>query len=411
MTKEQKNFIAGIIGNILDRYDVALYGLMASFIAPNFFPDDNPLISTIKAYSIMAIGLITKPIGSFLFGYLAMTIGPKNVMIVSLVGVAIATGLMGCVPSYDQIGPLSAILFVGVRIIQSIFATGENVVAPFFIIENSPEKKYTRSSGLYHFSTMLGVLCASIASTIVSKTSDPSFYWRYAYFVGFVTALAGLYLRVNVIVDAVALPVKMSVGDIIGKIRDNRFTMIRVALVSSFCYITYTIPFIFMNIFIPELTGINISEMLQLNTFLLILDTGLIPIFSLVAEKYDRRMFMASMSMFTAVSVLPLFYFLQDANFMYVMFVRLVVILAGLAFLAPIHAWFYTLFKGRDKYLLIGIGSELGNETLGKNSTVICLFLWHYFKTPIAPAFYIFFVAALATFALIGMEKKHPRAK
>ena len=405
MKQGQKNFLAGVVGNILDRYDIALYGFMASFIAPNFFPGEDLFVSTIKAYGLMAIGIITKPIGSLLFGYLAMTKGPKNVMIISLIGVAITTGMMGLVPSYNQIGHTATILFVLVRVMQSMFAVGEHVVAPFFIIENSPERRYTRSSGFYHFSTMFGVVMASIASAIVSKTSDPQFYWRYAYFVGCFTAVAGLYLRLSVIKEAQALPVKVSLKQIGTLISNNQNSILRVGFIASFSYITYTIPFIFMNSFIPQVTNIDISEMLQVNTMLLVLDTTLIPILTLISERYDRRNFMATMSITTMILVIPLFYFLKDASFMYVMAVRLFIIIVGLAYLAPIHAWYYTLFKGSDKYLLVGIGAGIGEEVLGKNSTAICLFLWYYLQTPVAPAIYIFAIASLATFALIGMER------
>ncbi|MDX1916574.1 MAG: MFS transporter [Rickettsiaceae bacterium] len=410
MKQAQKNFLAGVVGNILDRYDIALYGFMASFIAPNFFPGDDLFVATIKAYGLMAIGLITKPIGSLLFGYLAMTIGPKKVMIISLIGISFTTCMMGLVPSHAQIGHISTLLFVLVRVCQSMFAVGEHVVAPFFIIENSTDRKYTRSSGFYHFSTMFGVVMASIASAIVSKTSDPQFYWRYAYFLGSFTALAGLYLRLNVINEAKELKIQISFKEVRTLIYDNKYPILRVGLVASFSYITYTIPFIFMNSFIPQITNIDISEMLQLNSMLLVLDTTLIPIFTLISERYDIRKFMATMSLTMVVCVLPLFAFLQDASFMYVMFVRLFIILVGLAYLAPIHAWYYSLFKSSDRYLLIGIGAGIGDEILGKNSTAICLFLWHYFQTPIAPACYIFTVASLASFALIAMEdKKKPK--
>ena len=406
MSQQAKNFISGIIGNVLDRYDMALYGLMAAFIAPNFFPNDDQVVQLIKAYGIMAIGTFTRPIGALLFGKLAMNIGARKVMILCLTGVALTTGAMGLIPSYAEMGISATVIFVLTRIIQGLFAAGENTVAPFFIIQNSPLEKATRTSGFYNCSTMFGVILASVTAYFVSESSNPQYYWRYAFLAGFLTAIAGLYLRYFVLKSINEEELKpMPLQATLKVIFANLPKLIRVIFVNSFSYVTYTIPFVFMNSFIPLVTNISLSEMLQLNSILLVLDTSLIPIFGIIAENFNRAKFMALMSGFVAISIIPLFYFLDGAGFLYVMFVRLVVIIAGLAYLAPLQAWYYELFNGRERYILVGVGYSISEELLGKSSTAICLALWHYFKTPVAPAFYVVFVGVCATIALLTSKE------
>ncbi len=405
MTKEQKNFVAGIVGNILDRYDMAIYGLMAAFIAPSFFPSTDPLVGIIKAYGVMALGLFTRPLGALIFGKMAMNLGSRKVMIICLTGVALSTGAIGLIPSYEKIGSSATFIFVFARIIQGIFASGENTVAPFFVIQNSPIQRATRTSGYYNCSTMIGVVMASIAATIVSYSPDPYSYWRFAFIVGFTTAIAGVILRYLVVKDLEENVPDFNLKNVVKLVNANKLTIFRIVLVSSFSYITYTIPFVFMNSFVPEVTDIKIGEMLQLNSALLVLDTALIPVFGILAEGYDRAKFMALMSGLVALTVVPLFYFMDGADFIYVMFVRLIIIIAGLAYLAPLQAWYYSLFKGSERYLLVGVGYSLGEEILGRNSTAICLWLWYYFKHPAAPAFYILAVASLATIALTLMGR------
>lgn len=411
MKKEQKNFIAGIVGNVLDRYDMALYGLMAAFIAPAFFPDNDPVVGIIKAYGVMALGIFTRPLGALLFGKMAMKVGSRKIMIICLAGVAVTTGMIGLIPSYEQIGATATMLFIIVRIIQGIFASGENTVAPFFIIQNSPVDRSTRTSGYYNCSTMAGVVLASIAATIVSYSPNPYFYWRYAFIFGFTTAIAGVVLRYILVKNLDELVPDINLRKVLSLVRDNRITILRVVLVSSFSYITYTVPFVFMNSFVPEVTNIKIGEMLQLNSILLVLDTALIPILGIFAEKYDRAKFMASMSGFIALTCIPLFYFIEGSGFIYIMFVRLVIIIAGLAYLVPLQAWYYDLCKGSERYLMVGIGYSLGEEILGRNSTAICLWLWYYFKSTAAPAAYIFVIAVLATIALTLMNNTKARKK
>ena len=415
MLNPKRNYIAGIIGNALDRYDMALYGLLAFFIAPNFFPSEDPMVGIIKTYGVMALSFFTRPIGSLIFGRLAMHIGAKKVMIICLSGVACTTGLLGLIPSYDSIGASATAIFILTRIVQGFFASGENTVAPFFLIKNSPLEKATRTSGFYNFSTMLGVGIASISATLVSKSQDPTFYWRYAFILGFFTAIAGLYLRSIMLETAQERIPSTTLKDILKLVDKHRISIFKVIIVSSFSYITYTIPFVFMNSFIPEVTDIEVDEMLALNTQLLVFDTCLIPVFAIVAENFNRSKFMACMSAFVAIIVIPLFYFIEDSNFFYVMMVRIIIIVAGLAYLAPLQAWYYSLFNGDERYLLVGLGYSIGEETLGRNSTAICLWLWHYFQSTIAPAIFIFFVASGATIILSldykNSRKKHKKVK
>ncbi|MDX2050092.1 MAG: MFS transporter [Rickettsiaceae bacterium] len=405
MKQNSKIFLASIIGNVLDRYDIALYGFMVAFMAPNFFPSEDPLVSAIKAYGVMATSMITKPLGNLFFGRLAMTIGPKKVMVMVLSGVAITTGAIGFVPNYESIGSLATVIFVSLRIMQNFFASGENTIAPLFILQNAPTAKETRVSSLFGFSTMIGVVIASFISMIVSNTNNPLYYWRYAYFAGFCTAFIGIYLRFSLVTKEKEPIPTIGLYDIAKTLVANRHSSIRIIFVSSFSYITYTIPFIFMNVFVPEITNVSISEMLQLNSMLLLLDTSLLPLFGLIAENFEIKKFMASMSVFIWLIILPLFYFMPGSGFLYVIFARIVIILCGLAFLAPLQAWYYSLVSGNDKYLVIGISASIGEEVLGRNSTAICLLLWHYFKNPIAPAMYIFLIAGLASFALIFMDQ------
>lgn len=406
LDNRQKNFIAGLIGNILDRYDMALIGMLAASMAPSFFPSDDKLLATIKVYAVTAIGLFTRPVGAFLFAKLAMNIGSRKVMIICLVGVAMSTGLLGLIPSHNIIGNLAPAIFILVRFFQGIFASGENAVAPFFIIQNAPVSKATRTSAYYNCSALIGVLLASLATTLVHYSGEPSFYWRYAFIFGFFTSIAGVILRVYVIENLEDQMPQFSFKQVVNLASRNKKNIIRVVFIESFSYITYTIPFIFMMTFISEITNIERGEVLQINNVLYVLDVALTPVFGILAERFDRRKFMASISIFVAVTILPLFYFMSNADFIYIMLVRLVIIFAGLAFIAPKYAFYYNLFKGNERYLLFGVGFSLAEETLGRNSTTICLSLWYYFRSPIAPACYILIVAILATLALTVMSEE-----
>ena len=96
--------LAGIIGNVMEWYDFALYGFMATIIARLFFPNGSQTASLIATYGIFAAGFIMRPIGAAFFGRLGDTIGRSRTMLVSVIMMAIPTFCLGLLPTYEKIG-------------------------------------------------------------------------------------------------------------------------------------------------------------------------------------------------------------------------------------------------------------------------------------------------------------------
>ena len=78
--KKKQQLVAGSIGNVLEWYDFAVYGFLAPFMGPLFFPDDNTVVALIKTYGIFAAGYFMRPIGGILFGHIGDRIGRKQAL-------------------------------------------------------------------------------------------------------------------------------------------------------------------------------------------------------------------------------------------------------------------------------------------------------------------------------------------
>ena len=114
---------------------MALYTFLVPFIAPIFFKQADPVVQLIMAYGLTAVGVITRPLGSIFFGRLAMSINPKTLLIVTLSGVAISTFTIGLIPGYDSIGSYATLILLIVRIIQGVFAAGEQSIASILLLD------------------------------------------------------------------------------------------------------------------------------------------------------------------------------------------------------------------------------------------------------------------------------------
>ena len=60
--------IAGLIGNVLEWFDFAVYGYFASDIGRQFFPQSSPTAQQLLAFAVFALGFFARPIGSLVLG-------------------------------------------------------------------------------------------------------------------------------------------------------------------------------------------------------------------------------------------------------------------------------------------------------------------------------------------------------
>src|SRR5580692_11516409 len=127
----------GIIGNIFEHYDNALFGLLAPFIASQFFETSDPITALILTYGILPLGIVFRPIGSLFFGWIGDRYGRRQALCLSLTGMAIATISMGCLPTYATAGIVAPCLLALCRILQNFFASGENVGGAIFLLEHA----------------------------------------------------------------------------------------------------------------------------------------------------------------------------------------------------------------------------------------------------------------------------------
>ncbi|MCB1767692.1 MAG: MFS transporter [Candidatus Competibacteraceae bacterium] len=117
--------LAGLLSNIMEWYDFAVYGYFAVVIGHLFFPAENPAVSLIAAFGAFAAGFLVRPLGGVLFGRIGDRVGRQRALTLSVVAMAIPTVLMGCLPTYEAMGIAAPIVIVALRIVQGLSVGGE----------------------------------------------------------------------------------------------------------------------------------------------------------------------------------------------------------------------------------------------------------------------------------------------
>src|SRR5882724_11383196 len=120
----RRTTLAGIVGNIMEWYDFAVYGYFAPIIGRQFFPSEDPAASLISAFGVFAAGFLMRPVGGLIFGHIGDRIGRKAALTVSVLAMAIPTFLIGVLPGHATLGTAAAVMLVTLRMIQGISVGG-----------------------------------------------------------------------------------------------------------------------------------------------------------------------------------------------------------------------------------------------------------------------------------------------
>lgn len=121
----KKIIIPGIIGNILEWYDFLLYAFFAPIIAQLFFPHENVSTSLLMTFGTFAIGFFMRPLGAIIFGHFGDRFGRKVTLVTTVSLMAIATAIIGLLPTFAQIGFYAGIALILCRMLQGIAVGGE----------------------------------------------------------------------------------------------------------------------------------------------------------------------------------------------------------------------------------------------------------------------------------------------
>lgn len=392
-----------LIGNTLDHFDTSIYSFLAPMLAPIFFPKYDPIVQLILAYSILATSLVTRPLGAFVFGILAKKYGPVICLSYSLIGVAITTVLIGLIPEYAAIGWFSTFALIAVRMIKGLFAAGESTIAKLYIMEGKISKDAFRSSYLYQGSTVVGIILASLASTIIFHYKDYPSLWRLCFLLGGTVGVAGYLLRKYA--DS---------NNIIHSLEDYKISSLRslainwkvvliIAVTTGMSHVTYYIPFVVMNNIVPLVTSITLEEMMAINTILLVFDVVAIYVLGrlLVNINFQKIIFIAAIIL--AVSLPIMFSMIDGANILYISFVRIWIVLWGVVFLCPLNLYYKKLVENsNNQYFIVGMSGALGTATIGRITPALSLWLWHTTNKTVTIGLYVGIIALLVVFLMVA---------
>jgi MHS family proline/betaine transporter-like MFS transporter len=405
--KKGKAIIAAILGTVVERYDYALYGYMAAVLSTRFFPNQDPSIAFLKHFLVFALGFIAKPLGSYIFGCIGDSFGRKYALRWSIIGIAIPTVIIGCLPSYEQLGNLAVLLLCLCRIAQGIFISAEGDGVEIFIYETLPKKRACLANSLTWLSGTGGVCLASFASGIFLMQHLPVWAWRIPFLIGGAFGLFTLWFRNNLIESYDYLmysankttPFANTFSHFFKTIWQNKVKILIATLIKGSEGGVYYFYFVFWNNYMHKVHDLlSASEACFKATLLTAASTLMAPICGLIADRIGvkRTIILGSLMCIgmLAMNGVYLNSFNSSPNSL-----MLVTVFTLVLFSVPINVLTVKLFSIGERYRCMSMGHALGSMFISSTTPAVATLFWQKFQNPTAPLFYC---CALIVTALIA---------
>ncbi len=188
-------------GNVIEWYDFYIFGSLATILSVKFFEKSHPIAALLSTIALFTAGFLVRPLGAFVFGWLGDKVGRKYTFIMTLVGMALGTGAIGLIPTFEQIGLSAAIILFCLRMLQGLCLGGSYGGAITYVAEHVPEDRRGYYTGWLQTSPTLGIVVSLIViivtRTYAGEAAFNDWAWRIPFLFSFLLIFVTMYMRSN----------------------------------------------------------------------------------------------------------------------------------------------------------------------------------------------------------------------
>lgn len=411
----KKVVISGMLGNGLEWYDYALYGHMAFILSKLFFPGENETAKLLATFGVFAVGFVFRPLGAILFGWMGDRYGRRVSLVVAILMMAIPTGAIGILPTYEQIGIAAPILLTLIRVFQGLSLGGEFSGSITYIVEHAPPDKRGYAGSASVVSLICGFLLGSFVSMGTAWLMPDTFEiwgWRIPFLLGILIGLVGFYIRTHCEESPLYEQAK----------RDGTIstTPVRCALTKHWrdmlktfgMYMAVTMPFYLLSIYLITYTekelGLPYKQALVINVVAMMCMLGTVIIGAMLSDRIGRKRVMVPAVIAMALLIVPIFLVMDMGGFWPVLLAQAAFGLVLGVYIAPVPTVLVESFPTSVRYTGMAIAYNAAAAIFGGTAPMACAWLIASTGSRLSIAFY---VVICCIFALIALAKYQDRWK
>ena len=377
----RKVAVASFIGTTIEWYDFFLYGTASALIFNKlFFPNYDPLTGTLAAFGTYAVGFAARPIGGIVCGHYGDKVGRKSMLILTLLIMGIATFLIGCLPTYNQIGIWAPILLVVLRVAQGFGVGGEWGGAVLMAVEHSPEGRRGFYGSWPQIGVPAGLLLSTVIFTQIARLPEEMLFgwaWRIAFLLSFVLVGLGLFVRLAIVESPLFAEIKQTGAEsrapILDALREHPKSVLLAMgarLAENGAFYVYTV---FVLTYATQTKiGFSRTAVLVAISIAAVIELFSMPAFGGLSDRLGRRPVYLFGAVFTALFAFPFFWMIDSSNTILMsLAIVLALVLGHSAMYGPQASFFSELFGTRVRYSGASLGYQLSSVIAGGLSPLI----------------------------------------
>ncbi len=319
-----KVIAASAVGTMIEWYDFYIFGSLAAYLAPKFYPPGNDMFAYIAYLATFAVGFVVRPFGALFFGRIGDLIGRKYAFIVTLTIMGGATAVVGLLPTFKTAGWFSPITLIALRVLQGLALGGEYGGAAVYVAEHVPDNKrgfytsfiqITATLGLF---VSLGVIIGTQA--LMSADAFKAWGWRVPFLASLVLVIISLYIRMKMKESPIFTQIK-SAGMTSAKPLVDAFTKwdnLKRVLVSLFGatagqgVVWYTGQF-FALYFLQSILKLNAKTANYAVGIALLIGMPFFTVFGSLSDKIGRKKIMMAGCLLGVLTYIPIYHAMESA--------------------------------------------------------------------------------------------------
>ncbi|GAA1826558.1 MFS transporter [Pseudonocardia ailaonensis] len=406
--------LTGGLGTVIEYYEFSLYGLLAVFLAPLFFPSADPAVSTIAALGALGVSNVARPLGGIVIGRFADRHGRRRTLLLTILVMGLASAAIGVLPGYATIGIAAPVLLILVRFVQGLSAAGEAMGATAYAVESSPSARTTFFSSFVgsggSWGYVLSAVVTGVLSLVVSAESMGAWGWRIPFLLCLPLALVCLWLRraMDDSPEFVREKAKQQLSErpFRDVLRKYPKSLLRVVGIQIGLSAPGYLGLIYVTVFLIGERGFPKSQVYWVTAIAIGLEALTIPLWALLADRIGgRRMLLASTTAYLVLAY-PLFLGLARTDSIVVVAILHTVFMqiAG-AQTGPAWAIFARLFPTNVRTSGMALGYNVGVTVAGGFGPFIAAQLIVWTGSTLAPAYWVIAGSVIGLAAIVSLPR------
>src|ERR1700746_250768 len=375
-TDFRRVIVAAAVGNVIEWYDFYIFGSLAAVLSVKFFEQSHPVAALLSTIALFTAGFLIRPLGALVFGWMGDRVGRKYTFLMTLTGMALGTGAIGMIPTFESIGVAAAFILFGLRMIQGLCLGGSYGGAITYVAEHVSDERRGYYTGWLQTSPTLGIVLSLLViiavRTYFGEAAFNDWAWRIPFLFSFLLVFVTLYMRVNFEESPIYAEIKAKGGTSKNPWREAflsanfKLVVIATIIVLGEGVVWYSSQF-WALYFLQTVAKVDTLTTAYIVGAGLVIGTPTLILFGWLSDIIGRKPVILGGFLLAAVTYYPLYVWLgsatQPGHINYpiaVLIIAILVAYVGMVY-GPIGAFLAEYFPARIRYKALSMPYMIGN--------------------------------------------------